>query len=249
MKRKTLSLLLAIICLLLAACSVGGEKESEVPSVPPSTSAPSEESTAPSIATEPSSAPTEPTLPSESTNEEEELLTALQKLFNTQNLILNEEDWYAQCLTSEFSAPEKVNLEMVFYSGIRGKQDELNQLSEEERTYLASVWDEYRMHFDINRLPVEEMNRVLQKYFGLTLDETEKVGLEAMTYWGKTDCYYNAHSDSVFFRPQVLEAVEQEDGTIAMYYTDDADGKEATAVAMLKPVEDGYQILSNEYFD
>lgn len=176
-------------------------------------------------------------------------LASLQKVFDTQNMILTEEDWYAQCLTSDFTSPEKVDLLMLFYCGIRGKQDELNQLSEEERAHLASIWGEDALAHDVDRMPVKEMNRVLQKYFGITLDETEKIGLEHMLYWDKTDCYYRWHGDSNFFRPQVYKAFVQEDGTIAMYYVCNLQLGDPNALAMLKPVGDGYQILSNEYFD
>ena len=105
------------------------------------------------------------------------------------------------------------------------------------------------MMFTIERMPVKEMNRVLQKYFGITLDETEKIGLEHLLYWDKTDCYYRYHSDTNFFRPQVYKAFVQEDGTIAMYYVCDLQFGDPNALAMLKPTGDGYQILSNEYFD
>lgn len=176
-------------------------------------------------------------------------LASLQKVFDTQNMILTEEDWYAQCLTSEFASPADVDLRMLFYNGIIDKKNEMNQLSEEERAHLASIWGEDALAHDVDRMPVKEMNRVLQKYFGITLDETEKIGLEHMLYWDKTDCYYCWHGDSNFFRPQVYKAFVQEDGTIAMYYVCNLQLGDPNALAMLKPVGDGYQILSNEYFD
>lgn len=181
-------------------------------------------------------------------------LTALQVLLNPNDMYAKrtETDWYAQCLTSEFASPADVDLRMLFYNGIIDKKNEMNQLSEEERAHLASVWGENALSHDVDRMPVKEMNRILQKFLGTTLDKTKKNRMESMTYWAATDCYYRWHGDTNAISPLVYAAYTQEDGTIAMYYvysgSRNNDGV-VSGLAMLKPAGEGYQILSNEYFD
>ena len=75
------------------------------------------------------------------------------------------------------------------------------------------------------------------------------VDLEFLHYWEETDCYYHG-TTSPAPRAEGLRIIGGkylEDGTLEVHYTIDRnlgiDRREY--VAILKPVEDGYHILSN----
>ncbi|MGM9640358.1 MAG: hypothetical protein ACI3V3_03230, partial [Faecousia sp.] len=173
---------------------------------------------------------------------DEQTLSRLQALFGDPN------GWYSQALTSAFQTPEEINLKELFYRGIL-ETDEV--LSEEERTYLESVWSEFECQLDITRIPTARMEEVLQQYLGLSLEDTAGVGLEDLTYWEDADCYYLSHGDTNAIQILVHSAYIQPDGTIQMYYCNGNFVREAEAeperMAVLQPTDDGYLILSNSH--
>lgn len=155
--------------------------------------------------------------------------------------------WYSRTLTSDFAQPKEVDLCELFYSGIPGSD---NELSEEEKAYLLTQgWYEEAFMLDVYRIPAEEMDKVLQTYLGISLQDTLGVGAEHMAYWADTDCYYQFHSGTNAFRTVIHSAYAQDDGTIALYYFRDYsfDAEEAAPeqVAVLLPKDGGYQIVSN----
>ena len=46
------------------------------------------------------------------------------------------------------------------------------------------------------RAPRQVMDAVLKEYFGVSLAETNQVGLSKFIYWAETDSYYVAHTDT-----------------------------------------------------
>ncbi len=217
------SIFVALSCLFLAACSSTLE--------PAGTEAPTTPIT---------KIPTLEVPSADGVPVDEAGLAELQELFADYN------GWYSRILTSDFEAPAQIDLYELFYKGIPGAD---NTLQAEERAYLETVWSEFEFRMDAQRIPAEEMDEVLQQYLGVLLAETDKTGLERFTFWEAGNCYYLAHGDTNIIQPLLHSAYIQEDGTVAVYYSNgnfDANAKpKPEKVAVLQPQEDGYRILSN----
>lgn len=172
-------------------------------------------------------------------------ITAMKALFDYQlgNRLYND------ALTSEYETAADVNLFYLFYDGF--KDESQTPTGEEERLLdgkLGPHWKE----LDLIRLPTDKMNAVLQEMFGITLEQTNQVGLDQLVYLEETDCYYHAVSGSHYADITVNRVEHREDGTILVHYTRNGYPAASMAVA-LKPNGDQYQILSNlpevEYMD
>lgn len=172
------------------------------------------------------------------------------ELAGLQGLFADPHGWYSRILTSDFEAPAQIDLYELFYKGIPGED---NTLQAEERAYLETVWSEFEFQMDAKRLPAEKMNEVLQTYLGVSLEDTDKTGLERFTFWEAGNCYYLAHGDTNAIQPLLHSAYTLKDGTIAVYYSNgnfDANAKaKPDKIAVLRPTAEGYQILSNRAAD
>lgn len=157
-----------------------------------------------------------------------------------------EEAWYGQAATSIFASPAEIDLYAFFYNGIPGESADP---TEEENQFLQTKWDEGywadgQLESDLVRLPVDKMNELLQKYLGITLDQTNGTGLDSLTYWEETGCYYGRHGDaSIWENSTVTEVTTNADGAYQVRYTDHTDGGEY--IITLMPSGGGYLILSN----
>ena len=176
--------------------------------------------------------PTETTLPSETREDLEAaaLRAEMEALFDKENA---EDPWYLQALTSYFDCPEQVDLYPFFYNGIPGQDRIREEVGQCEC------------------MPRAEMDRVLSRYFGLTLEETAGRGLENFYYDAETDCCYHSHSDACSLNLRVDDVRKLEDGTVLFTYCNldhcyyhNEDGLIWTAG--LKPDGEGnYQFLFN----
>ncbi len=176
-------------------------------------------------------------------NEESELYLP-EDFFNQS--YSNETDIYVPwlvnaCLYSLYDSPEDVDLYELFYDGLE------IEVTEEDKKFLEE--EGALMDLDIMKLPKEEMDRILNKYFNLTLEETNGVGLEKFCYNGETDIYYLTRSDSHRRYINVLEEKKNPDGTVELRYTlrelpegEDVSGER---MAILKEVDGRYIFCSN----
>lgn len=134
----------------------------------------------------------------------------------------------------------------MFYNGILNVD---NTLQAEERAYLKNVWSEFQVRLNIQRLPACEMDAVLWEFLGIHLRDTEGVGLEHLTYWAKSDCYYLSHGGTNVMQPLLHSAYMQKNGNIALYYSNGDFVCSAYAkpskVAVLLPKDGGYQVMAN----
>lgn len=168
-------------------------------------------------------------------------LATLQELFGGYT------SWYSQALTSEYSRPEDVDLGMLFYRGVPLDSSSVEPTADEvsELAKLSVMWSsENTCDLPTQRISTAQMNEILEQYFGISLDETTGNGLDWLTYLEDTDCYYTRHSSTNAISPEITAAYLLEDGTIAMYYMESRII--GNSLAILKPVGDGYQILSNK---
>lgn len=126
-----------------------------------------------------------------------------------------------QFLSSLYSAPGKIDLFQLFYcgSGLEG--------------------------YKTNYVSIEEMDIILSQYMGLTLAETEKIGLENVVYQEKDAAYVFDHGDTNY-RPYIQFASgEREGDTIRLFYEDTYMG-EGNKVLTLQKNDGAYWFISNQ---
>ena len=128
-----------------------------------------------------------------------------------------------------------------------GPEEERFEMSEEEKAYLAAVSgvDEVYIAHNTVRISKDNVVRLLDQYYGLTLEDLPKMDSSSVVYWEETDYFYIWYSDTAGRMLTVTDAVTLEDGTIRVFYRDEL-GMQSTGEMILKPTEDGYQILSNQ---
>lgn len=172
-----------------------------------------------------------------STWEEQELDAAALAEFDALFAYSMEEPWYNLALVSRYAMPEDVDLYTLFYNGFR---DETLTQAELDRLEELGMW----MDLDIQKNPAEKMDQVLRDYFGVTLEESAKEGLEDMIYLEETDSYYKCCGDFCCMeRVEFTRGYRMESGRIRLWYGDYM-GEEW--VVTLDPQPDGtYHVISN----
>ena len=139
------------------------------------------------------------------------------------------------CLTSLYTCPEDVDLEMLFYNGFG------IEVTEEDRSFLESqgAW----MDLDIIKIPGKKMEEVLEQFFDLTLEETHQVGINNFYYNEDTDMYYLMHNDANGIFIEIEEEYTDEDGRNKVVYR--RQGESDRYLATLVYRENRYIFLSN----
>ena len=152
--------------------------------------------------------------------------------------------WYTQALTSFYDSVKMVDLGELFYNGIdMNGQDEL---TDAEKAYLkANATGFYEEGLDTSRVPVVEMDKVLQQYFGIKYGKTAKVGIEKMSYWKETDSFYTCHGDTNATEMIPYAGVQRSNGNIVLFYEHEWSDN-GYCMVTIKPVEDGIQIVANQ---
>lgn len=74
------------------------------------------------------------------------------------------------CLSSFYGSPKDVDLEGLFYNGLG------LEVNESDQKFLEQQGAE--LDYDIIKLPASEMNKILMKYFGISLSESNMIGIE-----------------------------------------------------------------------
>ena len=154
--------------------------------------------------------------------------------------------WFTNaCLYSLYDSPEEVDLYELFHDGLQ------LAVTEEDIKFLEEQGAPTEL--EVMKLPGEEMDRILQKYFNLTLAEMTGVGLEKFYYNEETNTYYLTHSDSNNKYINVVEQRKNSDGDVELIYTlrgtpegEDVGGQR---MAVLKEMEGRYIFCSNREFD
>ena len=163
-------------------------------------------------------------------------IAALQWLFDHQF----GDQFYNDALTSEYATPADVNMAGLFYDGFK---EESQVATEAEIAFLNANMSENWIYMDLHRLPTEKMDVVLMELFGITLEQSNQVGL-TYSYFEETDCYYHCHTGTHYADITITRAENCDDGTIRMYY-ERHSYPSVNMVATLKPNGNVYQILSN----
>jgi hypothetical protein len=159
--------------------------------------------------------------------------------------------WNSQALCCSYSDPRDLELYNFFY-GLEFEDEP--PLTREERDAIVAMsgYEDYSW-LDGARFPVEKMDAKLQEMFGVSLDEMHKDAFSLMYYLESTNSYYyfNGGFSCVDFL-RIIGARTMENGYVQVYYgvgfgyhLDYLD----QGVVTLKPVGDGYQVVSNYYFE
>ena len=187
--------------------------------------------------TQSSTTPTESTDPTDPVQPADPLMLKIQKLLENKDRY----DLYNYALLSEFSTPADVNLYNLFAYGFK---NESKFPTQQEIDLMGSwIWDD---RTELRRLPVDKMNAALTEVFGITLDQTNLVGLDRLWYIEETDCYYGYLYSGDYAVVDVRKVEEQDDGTLKVYYRR-GRGTYQDMIVTLKPAGESYQILSNVY--
>lgn len=227
--KTRLIIIAALLCLALTACSSKPAGQNTDPAPKPDTSSQQTPDTEP-VSSEDTAEP-------EGTPVSEDTLKQLQKLFSDPH------DWYARVLTSDFKEPKEINLKELFYKGITEAD---SKLTDSEKEFLKTAWSEIEYQLDTYRVRADEMDGILEKYLGISVKDTLKNGLEDLTYWADENCYYLSHGSTNAVNVKIISAYLNEDGTITMHYCDALSDPSPEKVAVLKPCDGGYLILSNQ---
>lgn len=166
-----------------------------------------------------------------------ETLNALKKLFADDN------SWYARAATSQYEDVQELNL----YKAFRESAGSYKDFTDAEQAFLKNTALGKEIgYLDIVKLSAKDMDAVLRQYFGTTLAETNKVGVNNMVYFDNTDSYYCVSNDAEAVPLVVMGVYRQGDGTIAVYYDKETAEGTGDYIMVLKTTNDGYQILSNQ---
>lgn len=169
-----------------------------------------------------------------------------------------------QFLTHEYARPEDIDISEVFYNGAGEELTENDRiclsgeerwklplytgdmvlLSEEEHAAVAEI------DVDVSRVSWDTMDTIMTANTGLTVWETNRVGMESL-YFNKHDgVFYHFHGDTNALFVQVRSGHYNADGTITLYYVRSGSEKwinEATEefAVVLRPDNRRYWFVSN----
>ena len=142
-----------------------------------------------------------------------------------------------QFLSSTYENPEDINLFELFYCGDGTEQGELSPeisaaIGAEDAPSPATV------------LTTAQMDAVLEEYLGLTLAETNQVGLDNFTYLPEYDIYYYFHGDTNYRASVTFQSGERNGNLVRLTYNDTFMGDGIKEVT-LREHGDSWQFVSN----
>ncbi len=248
------SIILTLVLLLaLSGCAKAQPETTTAPSTEPVTSA---STTAPTTAstttpttvptTEPVTEPTEPELeaPAGATELNADEINFFADLLEqkTSSEGFPGNNWYNLALGCEFETSAEIDFYQLFRQG-NGESVK----SEYELAYLQT--DPFiSLDMDNSSVSTAEMEDVFQTYFGCSMEDTEKRGLDEFLYYPATDRYYRISSGNKYVWDfTVRTGYTLSNGDILLYVDIPYRG---IYVYTLRPVSEGYHIVSNRlYFD
>lgn len=119
-----------------------------------------------------------------------------------------------QFLNSLYDRPEDIDLYNLFYCGSGLPETISDQELAEEGNWATDG----ELICPLEKNSRANMDAVLTQYAGLTVDETNQVGLEGFSYREEYDAWYHAHGDTNYY-PQVdITAGRRQGDLIHLYY-------------------------------
>lgn len=147
-------------------------------------------------------------------------------------------------LASYYDAPEDVDLFVLFCGGL-GLD---SQPTDEEWEYLEGLG--LNRKYDHYRTTPEQIEQTLLTYTGLTLEETNKVGLEKMQYVEELDAYYTKSPGTYWSKYTLLGGYRTQTGELVLFYEDALQKPAKRGMVTLRSGENGsgYLFVSNQPF-
>lgn len=141
-----------------------------------------------------------------------------------------------QFLTSWYDHPADIDLYQLFYLGT-GTPSSISE--EERRLVIDRGYGGVDPDCGCTKITRQEMDAVLLEHTGLTLEETDLVGLRNFTYLPEYDAYYHFHGDTNYTFP-TFESGERQGSVVYLTY-----GDYGACQLVLRAAEEGYQFVSN----
>lgn len=122
--------------------------------------------------------------------------------------------WYNMATTCLFDTTLHVDLNSLLCAMPREKRD----FTEDESKFLKSIgFPTGRETYDLINASV--VDDVLQRYFGITIDNFRLQELRFSAYWDETDCIYHINSYRGRGLPTIKTIYQREGGFYDIYYT------------------------------
>lgn len=125
-----------------------------------------------------------------------------------------------QFLSSVYDKPANIDLFGLFYSGSGSvetiTEDELKIVM--EKTGIEGSIDD--LPCDCEKISSSNMNKVLTECMGITLADTNKIGLDRFVYLSQYEAYYHFHGDTNYRRKINFSRGEREGDIVRLFYND-----------------------------
>ena len=143
-----------------------------------------------------------------------------------------------QFLTYLYDNPKDIDLFWLFYNGTGLPET----ITEEEIALAGAGAKVSRLH----KLSLENIDAVLTQYTGLTLAETEGIGMTKFSYQEEYEAYYHCHGDSNYLTWVNITAGRRQGDLIHLYYKN-PPGDSRWGCVTLRDLGDGnYWFVSNQ---
>lgn len=157
-----------------------------------------------------------------------------------------------QFLFQEYDSPENIDLALLFFQGFSLSEYPTDEEKIAVHEMLGMEWDpEPGCSIDLFRVPRENMEEVFLENTGVTIEQTQQVGMDRTDYYylEETDAYYHSHGPFAYDCFIVSEGVKLEDGTVVLCYYRPRSETQAEGIVTLIPHEDTYWFVSNQHID
>ena len=128
---------------------------------------------------------------------------------------------FCYLLISYYTDPAGIDLFELLHNGIytADSQLPLSPVMEEKETALLNERFPQTNNYPgpISKLPVEEINALLEQYFGILLEQTEKIGLDRFMVLPEYDSYYTM-PDGGLTVIQLIEGAKMPDGRMLFHW-------------------------------
>lgn len=156
-----------------------------------------------------------------------------------------------QFLTDLYEKPEDIDMSALFYNGT-GLPVIASQ--EERQKVVDTFYDGEDPGVDMTKLPAADVDAVLKEYTGLTLAETQALGMGGFNYLAEYDAYYHFHGDTNAPGTIFIRVGEREGDTVRLYYDSGVYLKESFAdrwacVTLESRGNGGYWFVSHQLCD
>ena len=141
-------------------------------------------------------------------------------------------------MNSLYDRPEDIDLFWLFYNGTG-----LPETITEEEIALAGAGAQVST---LHKLSLKNIDAVLTQYTGLTLAETEGIGMTKFSYQEEYEAYYHCHGDSNYLTWVDITAGRRQGDLIHLYYKN-PPGDSRWGCVTLRDLGDGnYWFVSNQ---